>query len=187
VDILGKRFHRLQLTSSSQEKTAKVRHQTFELSRNCVRSEWCKVTILRLSVCLGRWFQLYDMEKGEALSEMSQGEMWIELEQHAWTWTCGPSWSAICLRRLLRRHAWESKWRSSKVEQGATKSSSMKLLLMKWVTKVFPGRWTEDHVSLTDSPTRKYIATDTMLTRGPCPTPFLHENLQPWVCLMGAV
>jgi sugar lactone lactonase YvrE len=63
------------LTSSSQEKSAKVCLQTFELSKKL-----CAFGMMQSnnpSALLCAWedgFQLYDMEKGESLSEMSQGE-----------------------------------------------------------------------------------------------------------------
>jgi L-arabinonolactonase len=75
TDILGKRFHRLHLNSSFEEKAAKVRLQTFELPKKL-----CSFGMVQgnnPSVLLCAWedgFQLYDMDKGEALSEMSQGE-----------------------------------------------------------------------------------------------------------------
>jgi L-arabinonolactonase len=72
TDILGKRFHRLQLTKEGEK--GKVCLQTFDLPK-----ELCSFGMVQgsTSVLLCAWedgFDLYDIDKGQAVSERSQGE-----------------------------------------------------------------------------------------------------------------
>jgi sugar lactone lactonase YvrE len=180
TDILGKRFHCLQLASSSQEKTAKVRHQTFELSKKL-----CSFGMVQgnnPSVLLCAWedgFQLYDMEKGEALSEMSEGE---DVNPHKGTTRLNDGRVDPSGQRFVCGGYYGDmpgiKMKVFKVEQGGDKKLQHEAIADEMeVTNSISWSLDGKTMYLTDSPTRKIYRHEYDADQGTLSTPtFLHEK-----------
>lgn len=176
TDILGQRFHRLQLTKATETK---VVLQTYDLPKKL-----CSFGMLQASTSafLCAWedgFELFDIDKAQALSDTSQGEDVNpakgpsrlndgRVDPTGKRFVCGGYYGDVP----------GNKMKVFRVEQGADKKLAH-LAIAEDIEVTNSISWSRDgkYMYLADSPTRKIHRHDYDAEKGTLSNKtFLHEN-----------